>query len=322
MRTSARWIVASILLIVIVMTAACSAAPAAPKTFTIGILTPGFAFDVNVEGFKDGMTELGYIEGQNVTYIFDGPIEDEEAQIAYAASLEEQKVDVIFVSSTGGLRSAQAGAKNTPIVFAPVAYPVAAELIDSLSKPGHNTTGVSNGGSHGPRLQWLLKVAPEIKRVYIPMQPGATSSELTLLEVQAAADDLGLTLVIGDMTNDAEVDQAIADFPDDVDAIFMIPGPFVGDTLPRWLEVSLEHKIPLSPEVSVENGGLVTYIADDYNVGYQAARLVDQILDGASAGDLPVETAEFTLGINLKTADELGLTIPDSILGQAKTIIR
>jgi putative ABC transport system substrate-binding protein len=305
-----------------IATTACGASPTTPRTYRVGIINPSPGFDDVVRGFKDGMVKLGYVDGKNITYIYDGPSADIKAQTAEAISLENKKVDLIFSNGTDSTSSAQAGTKTTPIVFAPVAYPVAANISASLSKPGGHTTGVANGGSDGMRLQWLLKVAPQVKRVYIPIKPDETVSQLALKQVQAAADTLGVTLVLHNMSTADEVNQAIAQFPTDVDAMFSLPGPWLEDYLPQLVDLSIKKHLPFATESAPDDGGLVTYIADDYKVGFQAASLADQIFKGSSAGDLPIETAEFALGINLKTAKAIGIDVPTNILSQAINIIR
>lgn len=301
---------------------ACSGAAPTPRAYRIGIINPSSGFDDVVKGFKDGLAKLGYVEGKNTTYLYGGPISDATAQTANATALESQKVDLIFTNGTAATLSAQKGTQTTPIVFAPVAFPVEAGIASSLSSPGGHTTGVQNGGSEGKRLEYLLSVVPKIKRVYIPINPNETVSEQSVKYVQQAADRLGISLVLHEIRNDSELKQALAEFPDNVDAMFFVVGPWLEDSLPQWVDLSLKKHLPFATESAFDDGGLVTYIPDDYKTGFQAAGLADHILRGSAAGDLPIESAEFSLGVNLKTAQAIGVDVPDSILRQAANVVR
>jgi putative ABC transport system substrate-binding protein len=316
------FVLAVIVLTALLLSACGAGTSAAPKVVKVGILNSNNNAELNVSGFKDGMAKLGYVEGTNITYIYDGPIGDAEEQKTYIKSLVEQDVDLIFSNGTKASTSAQAAAGDTPIVFAPVAFPVDAGLVASLSKPGGTITGVANGASHGRRLQTLVEIVPSIKRIYVPMDPNETVSNQALAVIQPAADELKVELVVGKMVNEEEMDKALADFPDDVDAILLLPGSWMADTLPQWVDLAIEKKLPLSSDGAPEAGGLFSLDASDYEVGVQAARLADTILKGANPGDLPVETPEFALTVNLKTAAAIGLTVPDAILNRADTIIR
>ncbi len=307
---------ASIMLLSLAATAC-----ATPRVYKVGIVNPA-GFDDVVKGFKDGLTKLGYTEGKNLTYVYGGPLDDANAQISYATTLENQKVDLIFANGTTATISAQKGTKTTPIVFAPVAYPLEAGIVSSIANPGGHTTGVQNGGSDSKRLDYLLTVVPTIKRIYVPIRPDDTVSQLALKVVQQAADKLGITLVIHEIKDDATLADALANFPSDVDAMFFLPGPWLEDSMPKWVDLSIQKKLPFATEAALDDGGLITYIAEDYQVGYKAASLADKVFKGSAVGAVPVESPEFSLGVNLKTAKAIGVTIPDTLLSQAKSVIR
>jgi putative ABC transport system substrate-binding protein len=276
------------------------------------------------------MAELGYSEGQDITYIYEGPVDNNGLE-RVAQALLGQDVDLILAITTPAAQVAQAVAAGASyheaevhIIFAPVTDPVGAGLVSSLKQPGDNITGVTTGGSDAQRLAWLLRVAPQTKRVYLPYNPTDRSPVTALEQIRAAANKLGVELVLREASNADQVQAAIADIPPDVDAIFIGPDSLVGSFYAGWVQAAIDRRLPLtgSSTSHVEAGMLLSYSYDTVAVGRQAARLADQILKGVEPADLPVETAEFFLSINVKTAGAIGLDIPNSILRQAHQVFR
>jgi putative ABC transport system substrate-binding protein len=295
-----------------------------PETFVIGVVNPTAIMEPVLEGFKAGMTELGYTEGQ-ITYLYDGPVA-KDALAPVVQGFLDKKVDLILALTTPGAQVAQstAAGNDVPIVFVPVTDPVQAGLVASLKQPGGNITGITTGGSDAQRLEWLLRVAPDVKRIYLPYNPTDKSPVGALVQIQEAATKLGVELVLREASTTDEVQAAITNIPDDVDAIFIGPDSLVGSLYKDWVSAAIERKLPLtgSSLSHVEAGMLLSYSYDNEAVGKQAARLADQIFKGVKPADLPVETSEFFLSLNLKTADAIGLVIPDDILRQARQVFR
>ena len=160
-----------ILLVIIgLLLTGCGGAPKT-KTYAIGVLNPSLNQEDTVKGFKEGMTELGYVEGQNVTYIYDGPVSADKLDVA-AQDLVKAKVDLILSITTSATKAAQKATAGTDIavVFIPVTDPVGAGVVAGLTKPGGNTTGVATSTQEGKRLEWLLQVAPGKTNLY-SLQP-------------------------------------------------------------------------------------------------------------------------------------------------------
>lgn len=300
----------------------CGAKPT-PKTFVIGVANPSAIMEPVFEGFKAGMAELGYTEGQNVTYVYAGPVKPDELD-GVVQGLVDQKVDIILALTTPAAQAAQRATTDIPVIFVPVTDPVAANLVANLQEPGSNLTGITTGGSDAMRLQWLLRIVPDVKRVYLPYNPTDKSPVGALVQIQAAADRLGVEIVKREASNADEVKAAIADIPADVDAIFIGPDSLVGAQYKDWVAAAMERKLPLtgSSLAHVEAGMLFSYSYDTTAAGKQASHLADQIFKGAKVTDLPVETSEFFVSINLKTAEAIGLNISDEILSQAKKTFR
>jgi putative ABC transport system substrate-binding protein len=311
---------------IIVIALLLTACGATPKTYTIGIINISPNLEETLRGFKEGMAELGYVEGSNVTYIYEGPISIEKLD-ATARDLVNAKVDLILSCTTPATQAAQQATAGTaiPVVFIPVTDPVGAGVVKSLTKPGGNITGVTYTSQEGKRLEWLLQIAPTIKHVYIVYNPKDQSPVLALKSVKETAATLGIELITREATTTDEAKNAFMNIPENTDAIFLLPDSVINTRIVDIYNIAIKLKLPTSgPNVNAINDGALTAYGIDLAVAakQQAARLAGQILKGAKPADLPVETAEYFSAINLKTAQAIGLEIPDTTLRQANIIVR
>jgi putative ABC transport system substrate-binding protein len=316
----------TILVWIVVLSLLLAACGGGQKTYTIGVINLSPSLDDIVEAFKEGMTELGYVEGENVTYIYEGPAGIDKLD-AVAQGLVEADVDLILSLTTPATQAAQRATAggDIPVVFVPVTDPVGAGIVDSLTKPGGNITGVTYSVQEGRRLEWLIQVAPTIEQIYIVYNPEDQSPVLALETVSETATQLGIELITREASTPEEITVAFENIPEEADAIFFLPDSVVNARIDDWLETAIELKLPTSGSNTslVEDGALTTYGIDlTVSARQEAARLADQILRGIKPGDLPVEMAEFYLAINLKTAEAIDLDIPDEILLQANIIVR
>jgi putative tryptophan/tyrosine transport system substrate-binding protein len=318
------WILIAFLLLGMTLTA-CGNKKS--KTYTVGVINIVPDLDKTLMGFKAGMTELGYREGENIRYIYHGPTTNmkrlsEEAQILMA-----EKVDMLLSITTPATRAAKEAAANTgtPVVFVVVTDPVGAGIVESMRQPGGIVTGTAFGIQEPRRLAWLVRIAPGIRKIYVPYNPGDRSPVLALKTVRRAALKLGVKLITREVTDPETLNDAIMNIPPEADAVFLLPDSLVSTRLPDLVKVANKLKLPTSgANVTVvkKYSVLTSYGFDQHQYGKQGARLADQIFKGVRPADLPVETAEFYLAINLKIAGAIGLVIPDEILRQAKIIIR
>ena len=297
------------------------------KTYTVGVMNVVPALDQAFEGFQKGMTELGYIEGKNIRYIYDGPTTDMSELSAAAQTLLAAKVDLIFTITTPAtiaVKQATAGT-GLPAVFAIVTDPVGAGIVDSIQHPGGNITGVAFGIQEVRRLEWLVRIAPEIRHIYAPFNPKDQSPVSALKIVRNAATKLGVKLITREVHDPETLNDAVLNIPAEADAVFLLPDSLMTTRLTNMVTTATKRNLPVSA-ANVSNVRsdrvLTAFGMDQYLVGKQAARLADLIFRGAKPADLPVEIAEFFLAINLKTAKTIGLTIPNEILRQADVIIR
>lgn len=300
-----------------------------PDNFTIGIYDP-FSVGTPVEGFKDRMSELGYVEGETITYMAaEAPAGfSPDAISAPAQALVDGDVDLILCIATSGCAAAKAvtAETETPVLFLAVSDPVSAGLVQDFVNPDGNVTGVAsaarNSANEGRRLQILIEVDPTIERVFFPYNPDDPVSLTKLNAVNEVATDLGVELVLAEIHNPEEAVTMAGNIPENVDAIFTLSErTYDVATLTEVASVAIERQFPYSAP-GTEYGALVAYAPDLYDMGRQGARMADLILRGRSVAETPVETPEFFLSINLITANAINLDISDDILRQANSVIR
>jgi len=314
------WLIAATLLL-----SGCGGS-AKPKTYTIGVINFAPTLEGTLTGFKEGMTELGYIEGENVTYVYPGAAGSIGELDELAQELVNAKVDLIFSITTPATQAAQraTASNNIPVVFGILTDPVGAGVVDSLIHPGGNITGVTFGPQEEQRFQWLTKIVPSAKRVYVIYNPSDNSAVLALKTITVTADKIGIEIVAREAPTLEEIDAALADTPEDVDALYVLPDSQTESKLEDILAVANARHLPTSVANvdRVADGPLYSYAMKLEPTGRQAAHLADQIFQGIKPADLPVETTEFFLAVNLKTAQAIGLEIPDEVLEVANTIVR
>jgi putative tryptophan/tyrosine transport system substrate-binding protein len=298
------------------------------KTYTIGVVNYVPALDPVFAGFKARMAALGYAEGKNVTYLYHGILEPDAQVIEREVKhLRDQKVDLFLTLGTRPALVAKKALAGTaiPVVFAPVIDPVGEGIVESISHPGGHMTGIQDGDTLPKALEWLHKVVPQATKVYVIYHPRDTVAHVSIKPLREIAPALGVELGLTEVQSPAEAITVIETLPNDV-AIFLVPTPSL-EPLSALSEVAVKRGIAVGGSnhsylSSMNAGAVVTYAGSFPAMGRQAARLADQILKGIKPGDLPVETAEYFLHINLQTATAMGLDIPDTILRQADRVIR
>jgi putative ABC transport system substrate-binding protein len=298
------------------------------KTVVVGVLNPAAVFESVVEGFKAGMAERGYVEWDNITYVYHGPAADMQAfEVGLQDMLSKHKFDLFLTTGTPATTLAKGAleAKHVPIVFVPVNDPVGSGLVESLPSPGANLTGIMSPISTGKALEWLVKIVPGVKRIFVPHTPNDRSSVQSVNRIQPLAAELGLELVIQEVSTPEEITAVSTRFPADIDAVFLPRAGSLTNHASDFVQTADERGIPVVyTEIGqiVEDGVMIGYGASYYDMGKQASALAAQILGGTAAADLPVQVAESFLGINLNTAEVIGVEIPDSVVRQATQVVR
>jgi len=295
---------------------------AAEKTYTVGIVNPNLGDKLITEGFLEGMKKHGYLEGKNITYIVSQKTDTMDADII---SMMARNVDLIFTVTTPATRAAQKVGEGTkiPIVF--VMYdPVESGVVKSLREHGNTITGIKIRGSTPKAIEWLLKIDPNIKQIYIPVAFDTKAAEQSIKDVKDFVSGKDIKLIISEVNTAEELKASLSSIPREVDAIFIPHSIIVLSNLKTLMDSAIKLKLPVvsSGHAEFKEGVVVSYGQDQLRTGSQASRLADSILKGTPPSGLPVETADFFLGINVKSAQAMGLTIPNDILQQADHIVR
>jgi putative ABC transport system substrate-binding protein len=295
--------------------------------YRVAVLTPGETYNRALEGLREGLAQLGYKEGKDITFL----VEDAQGEVASladrAARLVEAKPDVIFTMATAPTTAAKQATTTLPIVFAFVADPLRLSLVASYASSQNNLTGISShaGPLTGKRLEVLQEVAPGIKRVLALVAPQENVAEVSFKFLAEAAPKLGIELLRHDVSSKEDIAQKLAAVPKGTaDAIYFVPSSLVGTNIDLLIHKAKEDRIPLavSETSMVERGALVSYGAEFRLLGLQAAKLVAKILKGAKPAELPIQTPEqLPLAINLTTAKAIGLDIPPSVLERTERIV-
>ncbi|MSQ72196.1 MAG: ABC transporter substrate-binding protein [Betaproteobacteria bacterium] len=281
-----------------------------------------------LEAFRQGLRDLGYIEGRNILVEYRYAEFKNERSSILVDELVQLKVDVLVVPTSGVLRAARQATRTIPIVMVSNDDPVATGIVDSMARPGANITGLYSLQRElsGKRLELLAESVPRLSRVAILWDPDSVSARIGFKEYEVAARNLKLSL---------QSLEARSPKPD-LESAFQAAtrgraGAFVTVTnfttfsqQKRVAELALKHRLPSVFEGHswVDAGGLMSYSTDDAEVFRRAAVYVDKILKGAKPADLPIEQpTQFEFVVNLKTARALGLTIPQSVLLRANRVI-
>ena len=300
------------------------------KIARIGVLIsarPSIA-SPRIQALQRGLRDLGYVEGKNILIEYryaEGKI---EIVSELAAQLVHLKVDIIVTDTSNATQAAKDATKIIPIVFTTANDPVGDGQVDSLARPGGNLTGLSILALdlNGKRLELLKEAFPNISRLGFLTRMGPATGEQRFKEAETVAKGLGLQLqYIGAKSGD-DLDYAFDTAKRaGVQALLAHPSTFVATNRARIIELSIKNRLPViyGSGDHAEAGALMSYgpdIVDNYR---RAGTYVDKILKGAKPDDLPVEQpTKFELVINLKTAKQIGLTIPPNVLARADRVIK
>ena len=298
----------------------------------IGVLSPGFpgVSSPQLEGFRQGLLELGYAAGKNIAIDYRFAEGKLDRLTDLAAELVRLKVDVILASGgTPAILAAKKATITIPIVFPVVGDPVALGLVDSLARPGGNTTGftIMTPELSGKRLEILKEAVPRTKQVAVLGQVGNAFSAFDFKTLQAPASALGLQLRQINVRSAEDFESAFAKMTGAVraNALFLQPAAVINDNGKHIADLAIKNRLPAiydSKELP-EAGVLMSYGSDRFDLGRRAATYVDKILKGAKPAELPVEQPmKFEFVINLKTAKQIGVTIPSWTLQKADKVIR
>jgi putative tryptophan/tyrosine transport system substrate-binding protein len=296
----------------------------------IGFLNPNPAGvnSARIDAFRQGLRELGYIEGKNITVEYRYADGKTERLSELAAELVGLNVAAIVTSSTPGVRAGKNASATIPIVFTVISHPVENGIVASFARPGGNATGLTilTEELSGKRLELLKEAVPNVSRIAVFSDLTNPTQPLEWKEILAAAQVLGLKLQSLGVRNGNDLDGVFEmGLRERAQALIALPHPLINTHRSRIVEFAAKSKLPaIYPAAEfTDAGGLMFYGPLYTDLFRRAATYVDKILKGARPADLPVEQpTKFELVINLKAAKQIGLTIPPNVLARADRVIK
>jgi putative ABC transport system substrate-binding protein len=283
----------------------------------------------NVEAFRQGLRDLGYVEGQNIVIEYRFAEGKENRLPDLAAELVRLKVDIIVAQSTETVVAAKNATSTIPIVMTNSGDPVGSGLVASLARPGGNVTGMSMMAGpeiSGKQLELLKETIPKLTHVAVLTNPASRIGGDLLREAELAARSLGVQLFVVEARDASQLDGAFTAIKKaHAGALLMMPVPIFQINRSRIAALAASSRIPAMYPYSslVDAGGLMSYGANLADSHRRSATYVDKILKGAKPADLPVEQpTKFEFIINLKAAKQIGLTIPPNVLARADKVIK
>jgi putative ABC transport system substrate-binding protein len=278
--------------------------------------------------FRDGLRELGYVEGQNITIEYRYAEGHRDQLREFAAELVRLKVDVILTGGPQATRAAKEATKTIPIVMAQDNDPIGNGFVASLARPGRNITGLTNTSPElsGKWLELLKETVPRLSRIAVLGNSNTPGNAQALRETELAAGAFGVQLQYLDVQNAKDIETAFrAASTGRADAILVLANSVIVSHRAQVADLAVKGGLPaiyFQTEL-VQNGGLMFYGPNLLDLFRRAAVYVDKIVKGAKPADLPVEQpTKFELVINLKTAKQIGLEIPQSVLYRADKVIK
>jgi len=298
-----------------------------PRIGFLTTLSPSTISD-RIEAFRQGLRELGYVEGKNIVIEWRYAEEKLDRLPALVSELVGLKVDVIVTGGTAATRPAKQATVTIPIVMAFDDDPIGSGFAASLARPGGNITGLSTQASEisGKRLELLREIVPKLSRVAVLGTSTRPGNAQSLREVELAAGALGVKLQYLDVLSPEDIETAFRGASKGrAEAVLTLNSTVLISHRRQVADLAVKSRLPAiyyAPEF-VEDGGLVTYGVSITDLFRRAASYVDKILKGAKPADLPVEQpTKFEFVINLKAAKQIGLTIPPNVLARADKVIK
>lgn len=297
---------------------------AAPLRVGVTQIVEHPALDEARQGFIDRLAELGYEEGTDVVYDIQSAQNDVGTALTIAQKFAADGVDLVLAIATQAAQAAAQVLRDTPILITAVTDPVAAELVDSIERPGTNVTGTSDLTPVRAQLELLTMLAPSARRVGVIYNAGEVNSVVQVNLAKAAAADLGLEVVEATAANSSEVLSAAQSLVGRVDALYVPTDNTVVSAIESVVLVAERARLPLiaGEDLSVEQGALATVGIDYYQLGRQTADMALRVLQGENPAEMSIEYQnEINLVVNLSAAQRMGVTIPEDLLANAARVI-
>jgi len=294
------------------------------KMLKIGIVIDVSVFTRTVNGFKNRMADFGYVEGKNIRYIFYDPAEYKDMTInSQIKRVLSGKPDMMLALGYQAALKSKEAIKGTgkPLIVSVVNSSDLQKITGDPREP--NITGVAITFHADKTLEWLKAVSPGLKKVFVPYNPSdSVSADDIAGRLEKVGSELGFEIIPAKVQSAEEAAARIESLPKDVGAVFRIPSSSLDDKNEQLSQAAIKRGVPMAATLQLDRDVLITLASDLNDMGMQSARLARQILLGIGPSDLPVETAEVYLTINIGTAEKIGLNIPDKVVAQANKIVR
>jgi putative ABC transport system substrate-binding protein len=298
------------------------------KIHRVAVLSPGTQPRPVVEAFKQGLRDLGYIEGKNVLFEYRYADLKLERLPELATELVRLKPDIIFVHSVTAAQAVKRATTTIPVVVGTAGDLVQDGIVTSLARPGGNITGLTllSPELDGKRLELLKEIARKVTRVAVLVNSDNPGWQRYPQDLEAAGRALGLRLQRAEVNGPAEIERAFSTMTaSGINGVLVVTDSLFQRYARQIADLAIKHRLPSISEVPefAEAGGLIQYGLSISDLGRQSAAFVDKILKGAKPSDLPVERpTKFEFIINLKTAKAIGLTVPPEVLMRAEKVIK
>lgn len=322
-----RALVALLLPVALTLLLVCSSWAQSTDLRRIGVLTPGGDFGGVLEGLRQGMAQLGYVEGKQITFVVEDTKMETLDPLKAATRLLATKPDLLVTVATSHAAAAKQVAGNFPVVFTVLTDPVQSGYVASYASSKNNFTGVANSVAplSGKRLEILKEIFPGIKRGLAVVAIKESIAQKSFQFLAESTDRFGVQLIRRDVTTKEDLERILLDTPKgSVDAIIHVPAILLRNNISLLVEKAKKDKLPFGvhTEELVKKGALVSYGEDNRMIGIQAARLVVKVLKGIHPSDIPIETPERpVLVVNRTTAKAIGLKIPSAFLEQVDRVV-
>jgi putative ABC transport system substrate-binding protein len=299
-----------------------------PKVYRIGVLVPGEAWYEIIDGLRVGLKQLGLEEGKQYALSIRDWKGDAKAAEEAARKFEQEKVNLIYTTSTNSTIAARRATADIPIVFCAGTDPVVVGLVDSFAKPGGRLTGVYSRVTDltGKRLEILKEIVPKLRRVVTFYDPRRATTIESAKQAREAARQMGIQFVERHITSAEELQAGVRALKaGEFDAYLAMAEPIATNQSQLIIDTARVKRLPTMFDFLslVTQGGLASYAVSFHEVGRLSAKYVQRILTGVKPQNLPVEGVDkIELVINLKTAKDIGLTIPQTVLYRADRVIK
>ena len=317
-------------LVVLILSVDIARAGGQARLYRVAVFTNGLTASPVLEGLQEGLAQLGYVEGKNVTFMVEdthGTVSNLTQLTQRAVQLATTKPDVLVTVGTIHTTAARKATDHVPIVFTYVGDPLRSGLVASYASSQNNLTGISvySGPLSGKRLEILQEIAPDIKRILAVVAVKESIAESAFQVFAETAKKLEIQVLRRDVTTREEIEHVLRDTPTGaVDAIYHVPSALMSGYIDILIQKARQEKLPLMvhEDSMVEQGALASYGANFRVMGAQTAKLVAKILKGAKPSEIPIQTPDkILLTINLTTAKAIGLGLPLRVLERADHLV-